>query len=372
MFLPKLQTAALTLLVLALTGAGGGVLTYRAVAAGPSAGGEKKYAREIYQDFRGKKPLVEQLILVGGDHLAVCQPEEAGLRIALPTKRFSNDPIGVCLRGALAGDFEITARYQFLSAGQPPGNAALGVAFNLVTHSDWAKFAKLGRFYRKAEGDVYIAECQRREEPVAEPVRVVPTEAKAGQLRLIRAGAKLRYLVADDPPEEFREIYAADYTAEDLEIVRLGVNNNGSPTGVEVRLVDLRIRHDHVLTARAEMLYRVPPGSLPPGTPLKEPVGIRVFETDAAAPGQAGHVRRATVSVETAPPGATAVPPGFAQPPENEGPPRRNLWWAIVVLGIVLIAWPLLALLAWLVRRRRSNTALDRVEEAVTRSPQPD
>ena len=73
-------------------------------------------------------------------------------------------------------------------------------------------------------------------------MKTVPTKSRAGKLRLVREGSKLRYLVADDPPDVFREIHSGVFTDEELDNVRIGVNNNNSPSAVDVRLVDIKLR----------------------------------------------------------------------------------------------------------------------------------
>jgi hypothetical protein len=202
------------------------------------------YSEKIYQDFRGKKPLLDELKMIGPDREKVARFEEEGLRITLPKTRKSNQPVGVRLKFELAGDFEITATCEILAAERPPPNGAVGAALNLVARSDYKNFAKLGRFMLP-EGDFYVAECRLAGK--SSLVKTMKTDAIKGQYRLIREGTKLRYLVADEPENEFRTILETQFTDEDLEIVRLGVNNNGSPAGVDARLLDLRIRHGEVL-----------------------------------------------------------------------------------------------------------------------------
>ena len=197
---------------------------------------QQAFAKEIYQDFRGKKPLVDELKLVAPD-LDEAIPEDAGLRITLPKTRKAKWPTSVRMTFPLAGDFEITATYEILAIDMAPGGP-VGIAFNLMTLNGEQRFAKFGRFQHPQLGSTYLLE---------QPAHAEPTEAKSGQLRLICEGSKLRYLVADGPTKQFREIHAREYTADDLETVRIGANNNGFPAGIDVRLVDLRIRYGTVV-----------------------------------------------------------------------------------------------------------------------------
>jgi hypothetical protein len=70
----------------------------------------------------------------------------------------------------------------------------------------------------------------------------MPSEARAGQLRLSREGPTLRYLVADGPGQDYRQLYQTEFGTEDIELLRLVANTGEPPAGVDVRLVDLRIR----------------------------------------------------------------------------------------------------------------------------------
>src|SRR5947209_10499104 len=50
---------------------------------------------EVYQDFRGGRPLLPSLMLAGPDVDAVARAEDAGLRITLPATRPVNQPVRV-------------------------------------------------------------------------------------------------------------------------------------------------------------------------------------------------------------------------------------------------------------------------------------
>lgn len=71
-----------------------------------------------------------------------------------------------------------------------------------------------------------------------------PTTTKAGQVRIQRIGTVLHYLVADDSGTTFRELAEEEFVSDEC-TVRL-VANTGSGPAVDARLVDLRIRADHL------------------------------------------------------------------------------------------------------------------------------
>ena len=203
-------------------------------------------ANEFYCDFRGRQPLPSNFTLLGPDAGEVIKHEEKGLRISLPAKRRSNSPVGVTTTFAVAGDFEITGTYELLSIDRPPGGNGVAVALNVTTDSDLTKFGKISRCLRAQEGDVYQTEFWIKGDPDSGQHLFIPTTARAGQLRLLRQGSTLLFLVADGPDNDFREINRREFTTEDVEIVRFVANNSGSPAGLDLRLIDLRVRFDHV------------------------------------------------------------------------------------------------------------------------------
>ncbi len=198
-------------------------------------------ATEVYCDFRGGRPLPSSFTLEGPDADKVIKREENGLRITLPATRRSNAPVGVVANFAVAGNFEITGTYEFLSADRPPDGNGVGVALNVATDDNLTKFGKVSRFLRPDQGDVYQTEFWIKGQPDSGQHTFTPTTARAGQLRFVRKGSTLHFLVAEGPENKFEEINRREFTREDLQLVRFVVNNSGSPAGVDVRLIDLRI-----------------------------------------------------------------------------------------------------------------------------------
>ncbi len=205
---------------------------------------------EIYQDFRGKRPLLPSLRWAGPDADMIVQPEEAGLRIALPSVRPDKHPVGVATQFALSGDFEITGGYEMLG-GAVPEAGNIGVALNLDTSTAPQKFAKLGYFLRAGKGACFIFECWNKADRNAYRYRQVYARARNGQLRLRRHGSMLYCLIVDGPGDDFREINRAEFGTDDLMLVRLAAAQNNTETAVQVRLFDFKIRANGILGAAA-------------------------------------------------------------------------------------------------------------------------
>jgi Protein of unknown function (DUF1583) len=197
--------------------------------------------REFYQDFRGGRALHAALKLVGPDASMVAKREDLGLRITLAPTRAVNQPVEVKTMFTVSGDFEVTGTYELLAADQPTQGYGVGVSLNIATDEERTKFAKVARAMRVKDGSVYVTEFWNHDSK-AYKTSFVPTEVKSGQLRLVRKGSLIRYLVADGPGNEFREIRQQQFGDDDIAHVRFVVADSGSPNAVDARLVDLKIR----------------------------------------------------------------------------------------------------------------------------------
>ncbi len=202
--------------------------------------------REHHQDFRGKRDLLPFVKTFGVNLDVISKKEDGGFRFTLtPTQEWLG-PVGVAATIPLTGDFEITGTYEILAIERPPpGGAGVGVALNLANRPDFENLAKLGRFMLPKKGNVYIAEAWHKDLPKGHGLgmnKTHETEIKAGRLRLVREGRLMRYLVADGLDSEFRELEKREFNATDFNVVRFLVTNNGSPSLIDARLIDLRIR----------------------------------------------------------------------------------------------------------------------------------
>src|SRR5262249_38668095 len=144
---------------------------------------------EIYQDFRGRQPLLSSLTLEGPDVEETVRAEEEGLRITLPATRTRMAPVGVSTTYRLVGDFEVTGTYVILAAEKAPKGIGAGVALNIATDPELRNFGKVGHFFRPNEGNVHLAEYWNKDTPKSYRVQAVPTQSRSGQVRLAREGS---------------------------------------------------------------------------------------------------------------------------------------------------------------------------------------
>jgi hypothetical protein len=305
------------LLALALAALGLGGVAWLAAGGGPEP--QRQSSPEVfYQDFRDKKPLVDHFYLMGTDWEKSIAPEGEGLRVNLPATRKVQRPmrgIGLGTNLPVAGDFQITATYELLSADTP-------VSSNEVAGVDlFVQRAHFGRFNTQ-QGPVYEMGVR-----ASSKVQRVPTAATKGQLRLARAGNILSYLVKDDTTQgEFKELYQAEFDTEPLKFILYEVNPGREATPVEARLIDLRLESN--MRIQANPPANPPDPSGPPGPRIESNVRIQ------------------------------ANPP--ANPPDPSGPPRgagRGWLAAAAAVGLFVILG--LALAGWLsLRRRHQATAV--------------
>jgi len=109
--------------------------------------------------------------------------------------------------------------------------------------------ATLARSHRPWDGNVLVANkgwWDVAKEQYRNDGKPFPCEATRGQLRLVRTGSVLRFLVTEGEEVSFREIRQIEYTDKDISQLRFGVDTGGSPGPVEVRLIDLRVRSEEL------------------------------------------------------------------------------------------------------------------------------
>lgn len=206
---------------------------------------------DFQHDFRGGHPLPAVLKRIGPNAEDVVKYEVEGLRIKVPAHGKQTKGWGVTGTFALAGDFEITATYDILNAEPPLTGHGVGVAISVAPSAERMKFAKVGRFLRLNEGSVFLTEAWSKVPPTYYDVQRAPTLARSGQLRLERKGALLRCLASEAPGGDFQAIAERAFGAEAMGEVYFIANNNGSPSALDVRLLDLTIHATGIIPAHA-------------------------------------------------------------------------------------------------------------------------
>ncbi|HEX4592603.1 MAG TPA: hypothetical protein VH120_21950 [Gemmataceae bacterium] len=196
---------------------------------------------DFSHDFRGGKPLPNELSLFGPDAERHVEQEPEGLRVRPPTAGKITGGWGVVLRYTFTGDFEVTGSYELVTLEQPTKGVGAGVALNALPTLGARKFTKVGRFRYVGDDEVFNAEFLNKDDQKQSRWNSVPATTRAGQLQLKRNGSVMHYLANDAPGGPLREFAVFEYGGEDLSMVRFIANNNGSPTVVDVRLLDMKV-----------------------------------------------------------------------------------------------------------------------------------
>src|SRR5262249_9343958 len=135
----------------------------------------------------------------------------------------------------------------------------------------------------------------------------------------------IRYLVADGPEQEFREIHRDEFGSRDVEEFAFVVSSHGGLTAVDARLVDLRIRSGQ---------FKAPP-----------PVAV------ARAAGHGPPIAAVDSARDAVPQGA----PNANQETDADAPRAgRRSWLRVAVVLFSLLA--LLGLVAPVIRRTCSRS----------------
>jgi hypothetical protein len=200
-----------------------------------------RLARVYHQDFRSA-PLDERAFRAfgRGDDASRMRPEPAGLHLAVPAGR--REDVGLATRFGVRGDFEITAAFEVLPNAPPSEGYGTGPELLIKPHGGWETFASMARL-RRGDGTIdSLVHGWRVGGESRMAGRWPAAVAPSGRFRLAREGETLRYLVADGPSGDFRELFRARFGAQDIEQVRFKATAGGGLGPVEVIWSDLTIR----------------------------------------------------------------------------------------------------------------------------------
>lgn len=206
-------------------------------------------SEEFVYEFRSAPTLHPALQLFGPSADLLARMESEGLRIRLPAQRPQpGSGVGITPRFAISGDFEITASYDLVSAEQATKGRGSGVSLYLVIGEPMQAAATLGRVNRPEEGESYVLWRALRKEKRegGDRMHILPAKVNTGKLRLARSGSQLHYLVAEGKSQDFRELAREEFARGDVRLLRLAANTGESPTALDVRLRDLRIRAERL------------------------------------------------------------------------------------------------------------------------------
>ncbi|MCI0377423.1 MAG: DUF1583 domain-containing protein [Gemmataceae bacterium] len=199
------------------------------------------------QDFRtGRGPDAAWKVFGPGAE-QVMRPERGGLRIRLDAGRKKLEPVGLSPHFSISGDFDLSIAYEIVAADKPTKGYGVGVNILLQLHSEPAKTAKIAHYLRQGQGNVLFLDYKVGQKEEYE-VKSFPTESKKGQLALKRTGSTL-FFMAGASGSELKELFQTEAGKEDVQLLRIVANTGGSPSALDVRFEEVRIRAGKLLNA---------------------------------------------------------------------------------------------------------------------------
>jgi hypothetical protein len=248
---------------------------------------------EFYHDFRGR-PLPPELTVLGNSEFV--RSEAEGLRITLPKDRAPLTALDIATRFGLHGDFEVTTTFEILHAEAPATGFGVGVLMSVRKTEPPHEGASIARLVRAPGKEVLFWDRSYAgpDGKLKFEGRTAPVAATRGQLRLKRTETILHYLWAAGMTG-FEEIHKVNYGNNDVRRVAVGAVTGRQPCALDLRLIDLRVRHSGSMAAPT-----VPPA--PPRGSWKVALAVVLFLTLLAGVGVAvWHGRRATGASEPLP-----------------------------------------------------------------------
>jgi hypothetical protein len=224
---------------------------------------------EEYQHrFEGSTERPPELKLFGPQAEQEVRFEPAGLRITVPAGSFGPRPkTGLVTTFGVKGDFDITLSFEVLEEqGAANAERLTGLLLEVVPQrsgeldlEQWIKSsqnrASLSRNVSWG-GATLFRSCLTlwdgnagKEEQL--PWKELPTQARAGKLRLVRTGSELAYYVAQGPDDNFLLLHKAPFGDSDLRQVRMVVTTGGPEASLSARVTEFRIRAESLLKGPA-------------------------------------------------------------------------------------------------------------------------
>ncbi len=209
------------------------------------AEGKPAYPQEYHDSLKGGFKKGPGFRLIGPKAEQCVKFEPAGVRLTLPAGFPGPRPNTGFFTGiGVKGDFEITVRFEILHEPEPR-DAGMQTRFTLTAHLNKSRLyqATLSRQVVQQVGPSYLTWVTRRPEnaEIETDMNVLPSKARTGQLRLVRAGAVVAYYAVEGDGD-FALLQKYPVGSEDLQDVRLVGITGDARAALDVRFTDLRIR----------------------------------------------------------------------------------------------------------------------------------
>jgi len=173
--------------------------------------------------------------------------EPQGIRFQMPESDKALGQTGLYSLFALSGDFEFSARYEFIDIPTPTKGygVSCGLALEAKAPSGMVQFSRVdtpkGSWFRVGRDPTGAGKDFKD----SKDYRTRPN--KKGQLVLRREKGELIYLAQDGSSEELEELNRIDFPNA-VDKVRIFVDQGGSPTSLDVRLGPIVVKAERKAT----------------------------------------------------------------------------------------------------------------------------
>ena len=179
------------------------------------------------------------------------------VRIQLSSSFPKPDQLGLYSNFKVAGDFEISAKYEWTPVNVPKGGYGVSCGIKVETN-DENKGVALARGNLPGKGSVYIVTEARREgDEMKYTNKNFPTEAKKGRLVLLREKKDVVCL-AGDGAGELKELCRLPFTDASVQKVLIVADPGAAPTDMDARISEFKIRAE-------EITHKIPKRDAPRG-----------------------------------------------------------------------------------------------------------
>src|SRR5205807_2493745 len=171
--------------------------------------------------------------------------EAKGLRIRLPAVTKGVPQTGLYSYFSLVGDFEISMTYDLLAV--PPPQKGYGVTCGLgLDAAESGETVNFMRGYQMGKFSGYVVSWGKKDETGKVNYegnnKQFPSAAKSGRLMLRREGPDIICLASDNTWDAPRELYRLPLTDSTVRPLRVFADSGGSPTPMDVRIGQLKVK----------------------------------------------------------------------------------------------------------------------------------
>jgi hypothetical protein len=173
-----------------------------------------------------------------------------GVRFKLPAGVNKVPQTGVYSLFTLAGDCEVTCKYELIDVPGPKTGYGCGLGIGLDLGEDDGR-GTIQRMIRPKDEQVFILQTNLygAHDKHEELEKSAPAKGKRGWIGLRRVKKELIFLAADDWAGSPTEIERLPFGDRAIQAVRFYADSGGSPTALDVRFLEITIRADEITGA---------------------------------------------------------------------------------------------------------------------------